>query len=111
MERGIMNWLAAAVLGLAVLGSCAPTGSAGHDDSRLYGFAELEQHLTEHLRTVSDANHTATVAKAEALARLARAYMARTARPDGVVTPSSLAAGPAMCYSHHGKRAGACLDI
>ena len=75
-----MNWLAAAVLGLAVLGACAPTGTAGHDDSRLYGFAEFEQHLTEHLRTVSDANHTATVAKAEALARLARAYMARTAK-------------------------------
>ncbi len=90
-----------------------PTDTAGHDDSRLYSFAEFEQHLTEHLRTTAagDANHTAAVAKAEALARLARAYMALTGGPDDVVTPSSLAGGPAMCYSHHGKRAGACLDI
>ena len=115
-RRGWHSRLAVAAVAAAVLGVCAPTDTTAHDAGRLYSFAELEQHLAEHLRTMAtapDVNQVSAVAaaKAEALARLARAYMAVQDRPGGVIAPSSLGGGGPVCYTHRGKPAGACLDI
>ena len=48
-------------------------------------------------------------AKAEALARLARAFSALSGRCTDVIGPASM--GPAQCYNHNGRPAGPCLDI
>ena len=112
-KRGFVDVLAVA-MAAAVLGACAPTDTTVHDTGHLYSFAELEQHVAEHLDTAAPDVDQATAvaaAKAVALARLARAYMALQDRPGGVIAPSSLGGGGPACYTHHGKPAGACLDI
>ena len=109
--RGFANLLAVS-MAVAVLGACAPTGTAVHDTGDLYSFAELERHLAAHLETAApDGDEAVAVAKAAALARLARAYLALQERPGGVIAPAALGGGGPACYTHRGKPAGACLDI
>ncbi len=115
-KRSWHSGLAVAAVAVAVLVVCVPTDTAAHDAGRIYSFAELEQHVAEHLRTAAaaiDVNQATAVAaaKAEALARLARAYMALQDRPGDVVTSSSLGGGGPVCYTHYGEPGGACLDI
>ena len=96
-----------------ILAGCVTTDASVDRHDHLYSFTELQQHATEHLNAARESGANAAMAvalaKAEALARLARAFSALSGRRTDVIGPASM--GPAQCYNHNGRPAGPCLDI
>ena len=101
-KRGWHSRLAVVSMAAAMLGACVPTATAGHDAGRLYSFAELEQHVAEHLRPADagdDEAMTVAAAKADALARLARVDFRANPRPNS--RPPSGSGGPRFSKKSH----------
>ncbi len=96
-----------------LLTGCVATNADVDRHNHLYSFTELQQHAAEHMNAAresgTDADVAVALAKADALARLARAFMALSGGRTDVIGPASL--GPAQCYNHHGRPVGPCLDI
>lgn len=110
-NRGLVCIVAAAWL---MTGCVATTpDDAGHGG--VYSFDEFQKHAAAHLNAAleSGSDDTAAVAvalaKAEALARLARAVSGLSGRRGDVIGPGAM--GPENCYNHRGRPVGPCLDI
>ncbi len=96
-----------------------PTAQLHEGADRLYTRAEFERHIAEHVREAENAvdsdaavrAHAVALAKARALARLARAYEALSGRPRVPVLPATERQQETVCYDHDGRRAGPCHDI
>jgi hypothetical protein len=96
-----------------LMAGCMATKPVADQHYHLYSFAELQQHAAEHMNAARgsgvDDNAAVALAKAEALARLARAFTALSGRRNDVIGPAAL--GPAQCYNHKGRLVGPSLDI
>ena len=96
-----------------LLTGCVATNTHGDSHGHLYSFDELQQHAAEHVGAAresgADGDVAVALAKAEALARLARAFTALSGGRTDVIGPASTA--PAQCYNYHGRPVGPCLDI
>jgi L-fucose isomerase-like protein len=96
-----------------LLTGCVATNADVDSHDHLYSFDELQQHAAEHLNAArkfdTDGDVAVALAKAEALARLARAFKTLSGRQGDVIGPASM--GAAQCYNHNGRPVGPCLDI
>ncbi len=90
--------MAMALFAAAFTAGCGftPTAQLHEGADRLYTRAEFEQHIAEHLREAVNSvdsddavrTHAVALAKARALARLARAYEALPGRPHARSLPA-----------------------
>ncbi len=113
MTQAVTLRLMCVVMAGLLLAGCIATDAGVDRHDHLYSFAELQEHATDHLKAArlsdGDGDMAVAIAKAEALARLARAFTALSGRQGDVIGPASM--GPSQCYNHNGRAVGPCLDI
>ena len=108
---GLVCMVAAACL----MTGCVATTPDDSGHGGIYSFDEFREHAAAHLNAAqqsgsdTDATVAVALAKAEALASLARAVSGLSGRRGDVIGPTSL--GPDNCYTHRGRPVGPCLYI
>ena len=113
MTQAVTRRLIGIVMASWILAGCVTTDASVDRHDHLYSFTELQQHATEYLNAARESGANAAMAvalaKAEALACLARAVSGLSGRRGDVIGPGAM--GPENCYNHRGRPVGPCLDI